>query len=141
EDLQDGQDGDAPRPATNEPPEILPRGRAEGAEAQGRQEDQDDRGGDEIGRPVEVVHLASEEIPHLVRAESEAAAEQDGGEAREVPRRVLDRDPRRGADESEAVEEVVNVVAADDQIPSDVRRSLRRGLRRSGEEDEGPGQG
>src|SRR5439155_21292120 len=41
EDLQDRQDGDAPRPATDEPPEILLCGYPEGPEGQGGQEDQD----------------------------------------------------------------------------------------------------
>src|SRR5436189_3230350 len=121
QDLQDGQDGDAPRPTTDEPPEIVPRGLPERAEREGRQEDQDDRSGDEVRRPVEVVHLASEKISHLVHAEAEAAAEQGGSEAGQVTGGVLDRDPGRGADEREPVEEVVDMVAADDQVPADVR--------------------
>src|SRR5439155_26292441 len=67
-------------------------------------------------------------------------ADANGGDGRGLPRGDWYRYPRGGEEESEAVEEVVNVVPADDQIPSDVRRRLRRGLGRSGEEDEGPGQ-
>ena len=35
----------------------------------------------------------------------------------------------------------MDVIAPDDQVPADVRGCLRRRLGRSGEEDEGPGQG
>src|SRR5207237_9423138 len=101
------------------PSETVPRGLAQREERAGRQEEKDDRGGDAVRRPVEVVHLASEKISHLVHAEAEAAAEQGGSEAGQVARWVLDRDPRRGADERDAVEEVADVLAAADKVPAD----------------------
>src|SRR5947208_2338040 len=92
-----------------------------------------------VQRPQATLRLR---IPRRTRAVPRApAAEQDAGTGGGVPRRELDGVQRRGAVEMEAEEEVGKVVPADDQIPSDVRRRLRRGLGRSGEEDEGPGQG
>src|SRR5436189_1709802 len=85
--------------------------------------------------------MASEKISDHAHAQAEADAEQGGSEEGQVTGGVLDRDPGRGADEREPVEEVVDVIAADDQVPADVRGCLRRRLGRSGEEDEGPGQG
>ncbi len=141
ENLQDRQDGDALRPATDEPPEILLCGRPEGPEAQRGQEDQDDGEGDEVGRLVEVVHLTAKEVSHLVDAQTEACSEEDGSDARQVAGRVLDRDPGRGADEHESVEEVVDVIAVDDEVPAEVRGRSRGRLGGPGEEDEASRQG
>src|SRR5436309_860462 len=141
EDLQDREDRDAPRPATDEPSEILLRGHPERAEAQGGQEDQDDREGDEVGRLVEVVHLTAQEISHLVDAQTETSSEEDGGDPRQVARRVLDRDPGGGADEYESVEEVVDMVAVDDEVPAEVRGRSRGSLGGPGEENEASRQG
>src|SRR3989475_7842852 len=141
ENLEDRQDGDALRPATDEPPEILPCRRPEGPEAQRGQENQDYGEGDEVGRLVEVVHLTAQEVSHLVDAQTEACSEQDGGDARQVAGRVLDRDPGRGADEYESVEEVVDMIAVDDEVPTEVRGRSRGRLGGPGEEDEASGQG